>query len=385
MALKYRQAGFSLIELMIAITLGGVILAGVLGAVLSSKQSYSLQTETSNVQASYRFAMEFLARDLKLAGYAGCASPYNTSFANVIADAELDSSAQFTKGSIVTSNDKAHLLYTDRLGIRAVSGFDEGKIDDSFPSFFDPTVTTGANATDATSDAIVVRFGDPDRAMSVKEHDLSSNEFELFEPALVADNANLLAVSASCRDVSLFRAGAVTADTIAYGTTGNCTSVVKANEGGFLNCTESNCTASSCSNPPTTASAFAPGSTLMPYEAVAFYIQESSVVPATTALKRTVLSGQNRTTEELVLGAESLQITYGIDTTPIRDGVVDSFANADDVTDWNRVVSVRFDFLARSMERVLGAGETQTLADGSSFNDGYLREKISQTVQLRNR
>lgn len=387
---KSIQGGFSLIELMIAITLGGVILAGVLGTVLASKRSFTVQNETSNIQASYRFAMEFLSRDIRLAGYAGCASPYKTSFANMLTAAKLDNSSSFKQGSIsVAETEDARLLYADRYGIRGISGYENGQLATEFPGF---------NTSSTTSDAIIIRFADPDRAMRVATQSLASQHFEVFDNAIITTGTNLVAVNSNCRDVSLFQAtsvsagGATSRDTIGYAPsstslTPNCSSVIKANEGSYLNCTESACGSTSCANPsPTSPSAFSRGSTLMPYEVAVFYIEASNVVPGANALKRTVLSGANSVTEELVLGADELQITYGIDTSPIPDGVLDTFVEATAVPDWNRIVSVRFEFLARSMERVLDIGQVQTLADGTPMPaDGYLREKIAHTVRLRNR
>ena len=69
--LPKRQAGLSLVELMIAITLSLLLIAGVLQIFLSSKQTYATNNALSRVQESGRFAMEFLTQDIRNTGYKG--------------------------------------------------------------------------------------------------------------------------------------------------------------------------------------------------------------------------------------------------------------------------------------------------------------------------
>jgi type IV pilus assembly protein PilW len=67
-----RQQGVTLVELLIAMLLGVLILAGVIQIFLSAQKSFRLQENLSRVQENGRFAMQFLSRDLRMAGYSGC-------------------------------------------------------------------------------------------------------------------------------------------------------------------------------------------------------------------------------------------------------------------------------------------------------------------------
>jgi type IV pilus assembly protein PilW len=61
--------------------------------------------------------------------------------------------------------------------------------------------------------------------------------------------------------------------------------------------------------------------------------------------------------QELVEGVEGIKISYGEDTTaPDPDGVADVYRWANQVTDWNRVVSVRVDLLLASMQENIVPG-----------------------------
>jgi len=64
-----KQRGLSLVELMISVTLGLVILAGVATVFLTSRQSYRVQESTTIMQDNARFAMETIGRALRDAGF----------------------------------------------------------------------------------------------------------------------------------------------------------------------------------------------------------------------------------------------------------------------------------------------------------------------------
>lgn len=66
-----RQRGLSLVELMVAMALSLLLMLGVIQIFLSSKQTYSTNSALSRVQESGRFAMEFLAQDIRNTGYKG--------------------------------------------------------------------------------------------------------------------------------------------------------------------------------------------------------------------------------------------------------------------------------------------------------------------------
>ncbi|MBU2885209.1 PilW family protein [Gilvimarinus agarilyticus] len=68
-----RQVGFSIVELMVAITLGIVLMTGVVQMFVSSKSVFTTQQGLSRLQETGRLAVDYLARDIRQAGYFGCA------------------------------------------------------------------------------------------------------------------------------------------------------------------------------------------------------------------------------------------------------------------------------------------------------------------------
>jgi len=69
----HRLHGMSLVELMVALTVGLIVLAAVSTVFVNSKSNYTTQESSARLQESARFGMHFIARDLRLAGYYGCA------------------------------------------------------------------------------------------------------------------------------------------------------------------------------------------------------------------------------------------------------------------------------------------------------------------------
>jgi type IV pilus assembly protein PilW len=64
------QAGVGLVEIMIALVIGLVLIAGASKIFLDGKQTYRLQDAQSRLQENARFALELLTNDIRMAGSA---------------------------------------------------------------------------------------------------------------------------------------------------------------------------------------------------------------------------------------------------------------------------------------------------------------------------
>ena len=69
---RKSQLGFSLMELMISVTLGLIISAALISLFINSKKSYLINENLSRLQENGRFAVSFLSRDLRMADYRAC-------------------------------------------------------------------------------------------------------------------------------------------------------------------------------------------------------------------------------------------------------------------------------------------------------------------------
>lgn len=67
-----HQKGFSLIEVMISAMLGVFLLFGLVQVYLSVKKTYYLQHNLAQIQENGRYAIYFLNKEIRMAGYAAC-------------------------------------------------------------------------------------------------------------------------------------------------------------------------------------------------------------------------------------------------------------------------------------------------------------------------
>lgn len=61
--------GFTLVELLVALAIVGVASAAIIGLFISQNRSYVVQDETVTVQQNVRAGIDFLTRELRMAGY----------------------------------------------------------------------------------------------------------------------------------------------------------------------------------------------------------------------------------------------------------------------------------------------------------------------------
>ena len=67
--LKRLQVGLSIVELLVALALGLLLMTGVIQVFLSSRQTYAANEAMGRMQENGRFALDFIARSARQAGY----------------------------------------------------------------------------------------------------------------------------------------------------------------------------------------------------------------------------------------------------------------------------------------------------------------------------
>lgn len=104
-----KRKGFSLVELLVAMSLSGIIVSAVYGLFIHQNKSLIVQGQVTENQQNIRSAMEIMGMDLKMAGFgfsiAGTASYYNgTGISTLKAVAATNNS---------TSSDSIQISYGD--------------------------------------------------------------------------------------------------------------------------------------------------------------------------------------------------------------------------------------------------------------------------------
>lgn len=68
MILRLHQ-GFTLIEMMVALAVGGIVTAGIYGTFVQQREVYTLQSQIVDMQQNARLGMELMVGELRMAGF----------------------------------------------------------------------------------------------------------------------------------------------------------------------------------------------------------------------------------------------------------------------------------------------------------------------------
>lgn len=346
MRLAHQATGFSLIELMVTTLIGLVILNGVFQIIIASKRASIDQQEISYIQENARFVLDTISRDVRMAGFIGCA----------------------TAGSqpIHVTTGKPNIS-----DYSAIAGVDHESGRQQFPAQY------RAQIKDKT-DALTISRGEYEQGFLVREQNPVTQVLELWSHHQFKHGQTLAVVEPSCQFNALLTATDFPAgNAIAYRTASqHCQAVV----GGEHNCTHP---------------AYPPGSRVMPLIANTYFIGESALLPGAPALKRqtiAIIDGAQQTrTEELATGIENMQLQYGIDRN--GDGRIAEYRaahqmdiNADGVIDhrdWQTVRAVKIELLLVSQSPAFSEPQTVQFS-GVNYTGLFMRQVVSTTITLRN-
>jgi type IV pilus assembly protein PilW len=109
-SVKNRERGFTLVELLIAMALAGIVLGALGSSFISQQKAYDVQEQISEMVQTTRAAMDMMTREVKMAGYDPSPTspgvvgiPYNASQLQIRAD---------LNGNEDTGDDSEDITYT---------------------------------------------------------------------------------------------------------------------------------------------------------------------------------------------------------------------------------------------------------------------------------
>lgn len=336
-----KQRGLTLVELMIAMTIGLLLLGGITSIMISSRQTYRVNEALSRMQDNARFAFQVLSRDIRMAGYFGCVgsdvTPTNTlngptdflwNFKQTIYGYEATSATAWnlTPDSSITSP----LGGRDIIVVRGASG----------------------DGTSAPVKVLDHPGGTPPGSANLKVSDASG--LKESDVVMVTDclGAAVFQITGCC-------AGTPGFDNVIHNT--GSPSIVPGNLTKELGKEYT-------------------GGEVLKITTRSYYIRTNDA--GRPALYRKVGTAD---VEEVVEGIENMQIQYGEDTN--GDITADIYRGADAVADWSKVVSVRVSLLMQTIDdNIAGATQPYTFNGGTTTpTDRRLRQVYSTVITLRNR
>jgi len=330
--------GLSLIELMIAMTLGVVVIAGVGSVFLANKQSYRSAQALGEVQDATRVAFELMARDMRQAGLVGCGN--TTRVANVVNGGPPSGGTDWWLNWGIT-----------------VIGYD-GAVADPAAAFGTPAAAFGTDPTQRVAGTDSVHLiGEQSSGLSVATHTPSTSSFTLNEAASSLRVGDIIIMCdpdhAAITQITAYTHPTVTA--AVAGTPGNCSGGL-----GFP---------TNCATPGGNSYAFAKNSQLALLNPAVWYIGNNPV--GGRSLYRSSLVNTAgvpaMVPQEMVRNVTDLQLRY-VDASG-------SLRIATAVTDWGSVRAIQVELTVRSEQDRVSTGSTP---------QPLVRSTVS-TVTLRNR
>lgn len=387
------SSGLSLIELMVAITLGLLLTAGMIQLFNSTKLTFQTTDAISRVQENGRFALETLKKQLRDAGTLGfCAGQIevrnhlNTGCGGGIDDFFDPNRALVGWEYDGTGPGENYVLVDDLDPASASNGdWDSSANSADLPAQLGGLVVPG-------SDVLVVRRMDPLPGVAADDGPPPNNEnqasINLVGSHGLPDDSLVLVTNCSFADLFQNRSNA-SAGTFSTGS-GSCANPGPGNQ--------------SISDVPWSTS-YGSDMQALGVSQVAYFIGVRrdgagdpilgvDGLPITGLYRWNMSSGiVGARAEEIVEGVDNMQILYGFSRrSPDGDGQsVNDWLTADQVpaAGWQQVLAVRVALSVRSQERadldqstiVFDLAGTQVSVDG----DGRIRQPFTTTVALRNR
>lgn len=330
-----RQAGLSIIELLIGMALGLLLTGGIIQLFVGTKATYATQQSLSRVQEAGRFAVEFLKADIRMAGFSStCAEGMPNPVVHL-----RDTGPNFDP-NIYLQDGVFGWEYSgtgpgDTFAMPATLSTESGG---NWENTLTPLLTTPSNQVATGSDVLLLRWKEPVPGVTgsaTATNPVNNRSIVLNQSNQIGGNAVLYATNCDSADLFQNRSNAsASAVSRGVGAAGN--------PPGNKNGTD-------------WSASYGEDLQLLRLRSRAYYVGLIDGDGNRPALFRMDF-GANGTavvgaSQELVEGVESMQVLYVVGAaTDTNPSLVTQVVTADAVANWNDVLAVRVALLIRSTE-----------------------------------
>ncbi len=338
-----KQTGLTLVEILVAMTVGLILMGGLIQIFLSNKQTYRTMESVSRLQENGRFSMTFLGKDIRKADYQGCRSRSNipTQIAAKTAGTQaLDASLYNDNDGVFTG------MYNAANG--AVTGLNNVV----------SGTTVGSDTVITGTDILTMQYAGSCNGHLVTDMNATQAGIKIPLSNSCELSTDRVFIISDCQSADILRTSGIN-------TTGNGKVLLHRNSHNLNN---------------HLSKAYRSDAEVFTMESVTYYVALNG--NGTPSLYRRD-HARNRT-EELITDIDDFQVLYGEDTTG-NDRVADQYLTANNVTDMLDVVSVRIQIRSRSKDDNISLAANTVTYNGSNVTDHRIRRQFSSTFSIRNR
>lgn len=325
--------GFSIIEFMVATTLGALLVATVGSVYLANKTNFRIQEGIARMQENMRFVNYYLNHEIRMAGFQGCGNNVDVNINNLVA------------------NPGANLNTT--VGISGYDGENNN---------FNPALPTNlSNLAAPNNDILEIRMAENANVQLDRNMNQTNNPVQVYNRLNI--QAGEVVMISDCVVGDIFVAGSNSNSTVITHTVSN-----------------------NISNDLSVA--YTQGSHVMRYVYSAFYLKDTGRSNANGDTILTLIEQDiNGNERELAEGVEQLQISYGVDTD--GDFTANVYQDANTIStanNWDNVISVKLNILFNSIENVATEPTPYQFVETTyTPSDRLLRRELETYITLRNR
>lgn len=334
-------AGFTLIELMVAMLLGLIVIGGVTSVFLANQQVYRTNAALGEVQDNTRMSFELLAQNIREAGLTGCSN--NGQVANVLTDGPNNSGTDWWAN-----------------WNNALQGYGSG-------TAANPALIVGSAAgQQVTGTDSLMLLNAEDNGLSVSSDDTtgytltlngSNSDFTPKKIMIVCDPGQATLFRASSYDTS------GTSPVVGY---------AQASGGSTINCSTGLGYPTVCTTAGT-AYAYGANAMIAPLQAGVWYVGYNPVGGTSLYLSSIATDTGTATAQEMVRDVTAMNITYHMVNQP-------NFVAASKVTSWGSVDAVQVKLTMQSSNTHVA---TNSSSGGSAA--APIQRSYTVTATVRNR
>jgi type IV pilus assembly protein PilW len=357
-----RARGFSMVELMVAITLALIVTTGVISVFIGSRSAFNSTSGTAELTDGGRFALNFIATSVRGAGNMACTTAplVAAGILNPGATA-LTSSWSASLGGYEAVNTGGGIGYNIAPAIAPV----QVVADNNNADWVGGLDGALANLVVKNNDVLVVRstLGNAIPAY-VQTINPGLSTFQVISPGSL--QSGQIAVISDCSKGEIFQITNVGP---------GASPVITHNGGG----------GPPGNGPSALTLTWSPGSLVTPVDTLAYYIGVGADGDGALFVYSSNAKG-TWTSTELVPDIEAMQVLYGVDANLTQ--TVQKYVTANQVVDFNAVMSVKVALLAASAP---GAGRAPTAVTYDLLGtpvtpplDSRSRQVFEATIAVRN-